>query len=73
MKSLLDRTQMLIITQTGKFIYRTPADSYVAEKQYDRKFVLELSTVLGQLGVSIANLGVALPSTPAKSATQPLN
>jgi hypothetical protein len=73
MKSLLDRTQMLIIKKKGKFIYRTPADTYAAEKQYDRKFVLELSTVLEKMGVAVANLGVVSPSTPTKSATQRLN
>jgi hypothetical protein len=46
MKSLLDRTQMLIVKQQGKFIYRSPADTYTAEKHYDRKFVLELSIEL---------------------------
>jgi hypothetical protein len=71
MKSLLDRTQMLIIKQNGKFIYRSPADTYSAEKQFDRKFVLELSVVLEQMGVTVENLGVASPNTPTQSATQP--
>jgi hypothetical protein len=54
-KSLLDRTQMLIIEQKGKFIYRSPPDTYSAEKQYDRKFLLELSAVLEQIGVTVEN------------------
>jgi hypothetical protein len=71
MKSLLDRTQMLILRQKSKFIYRTPADTYAAEKQYDRKVVLELSSVLEQIGVKVENLGVASPSTPTQSISQP--
>jgi hypothetical protein len=69
MKSLLDRTQMLIIKQNGRFIYRTPSDTYAAEKQYDRKFVLELSAVIEQMGVTVENLGVASPNTPSQSAS----
>jgi hypothetical protein len=69
--SLLDRTQMLIVKQNSNFIYRSPADTYAAEKQYDRKFVLELSAVLEQIGVTVENLGVASPNTPTQSATQP--
>lgn len=71
MRSLLERTQMLIVKQRGKFVYRSPPDTYAAEKQFDRKFVLELSTVLEQIGVTVENLGVASPNTATQSATQP--
>jgi hypothetical protein len=70
MKSLLDRTQMLIVQQKGKFIYRSPPDTYAAEKQYDRKFVLELSAVLEEMGIRVENLGVVSPITPTNSAAQ---
>jgi hypothetical protein len=71
MRSLLERTQMLIVRQGGKFVYRSPPDIYAAEKQFDRKFVLELSTVLEQLGVTVENLGIASPNTPTQAAAQP--
>ena len=71
MKSLFDRTQMLILRRNGKFIYRSPPDTYAAEKQYDRKFVLELSTVLEQIGVTVENLGVVSPNTSSQSVTRP--
>jgi hypothetical protein len=71
MKSLLDRTQMLIIKQKGKFIYRSPPDTYAAEKHYDRKFILELSAVLEQIGITVENHGVVWPITPSQSVTQP--
>jgi hypothetical protein len=73
MKSLLDRTQILIVKQHGRFIYiyRSPPDTYAAEKHYDRKFLLELSAVLEEMGVTVVNLGVGSSNTPTHSATQP--
>jgi hypothetical protein len=71
MKSLFDRTQMLILKRNGKFIYRSPPDTYAAEKQYDRKFVLELSMVLEQIGVTVENLDVVSPNTSSQSIRQP--
>ena len=62
MKSLLNRTQVLIMKLQGIFIYRSPPDAYAAEKQFDRKFILELCSVLEQVGVNVENHCISSPN-----------
>jgi len=62
--SLRNRPEMSINKKNGTFTFRSPEDHYSAEKQYDRRFILELSSVLEQIGINVEYRGLVPPTTP---------
>jgi hypothetical protein len=72
LQSLRDRTEISIIKRNGIFRFRSPEDHYSAEKQYDRKFVLELTSVLEQIGINVEYRGLAPPSATALPSSRPM-
>jgi|SRR5271166_262983 len=72
LKSLRDRTEMSIIKKNGTFTFRSLEDHYSAEKQYDRKFVLELTSVLEQIRINVEYRSLVPPTTPTQTASQPV-
>ena len=56
-KSLRGRTEIIVKRGKTSFVFRSPEDPYADEKQHDRKFLLELGSVLQQIGVEVENRG----------------
>jgi hypothetical protein len=70
LKSLRDRTEISIIKKNGTFTFRSPEDHHSAEKQYDRKFALELVSVLEQIGINVEYRDLAPLATPTQPASR---
>jgi hypothetical protein len=52
-KSVMDRTEIEILSNDRSFLLRTPADDYLDEKEFDRKLVRDLGRFLQDRGIRV--------------------